>query len=359
MRLGYACINQTLSGRKGKAEISCNKTCRMATAISKGEESGFPRGSEGYSKAIYDFLTNMSLKNLEAMYSIISWSKNNGIFFYRMSSDMFPHIGNEKVREHMSEKDWENYSSLYFAAQLIYDIGKYVQKYNIRLTMHPDHFNQLGSEKSEVVMNTFTDLAWHATLLLLLEKGADAYITYSKQRDPNYNEENVLKHGVLCIHGGGTYGDKKSAIERWKSNFRKLPEFIQKRICLENCEKGYKAEDLLPVCEELNIPLIFDFHHYACWRYYHQDEDGDQSEISVILPRILKTWEVRGIIPKFHLSDQAEDKKVGAHHDYVESIPDELLELHKSGYKIDIMIEAKKKELATLKLYEKYPHLKM
>jgi len=325
----------------------------LNTAISKGENSGYPQTDKRYSRAIYDFLTDISIKNLEAVYKILAWSKNNNIFFYRMSSDMFPHLANEKIREHLTTEDWNNYNNLVFAYDIIFDIGKYAQKYNMRLTMHPDHFNQLGSKNTDVVKNTFSDLFWHAKLLDLLEEGAQSYIIYSKQKDVNYNKENVLKDGILCIHGGGTYGDKNSAIERWKDSFNKLPENVKRRVCLENCEKGYNVEDLLPICEELNIPLIFDFHHYACWRYYHE-ENGDQKDIKILLPRILKTWEKRQIIPKFHLSDQADDKKVGAHHDYVENIPNELIDLFKSGYKFDIMIEAKKKELAVMKLYKKY-----
>ena len=349
-RLGYACINVTLKDY----DICCNRTCRLATAINKGVQTNTPEGSEKYSLAIYNFLTEMGKKNLEAMYKIIAWSKNNNIFFYRMSSDMFPHINNSRIKEHMTEEHWLDYFTLTFALDIIYEIGKYVQKYNIRLSMHPDHYNQLGTKTESVLENTFTDLYWHARLLDLLEIGADAYI---KHLNKNLDVKNVVKiAGTLCIHGGGTFKDKKESIKRWKNNFKKLPENIRNRICLENCEKSYSVEDLLPICEELGIPLIFDFHHYACWANYHK-ENPEQSDISVLMPRILETWKdkIHKIhkIPKFHLSDQAEDKNVGAHHDYVESIPDILLGMI-GKMDFDIMIEAKMKELAVIKLMKKY-----
>jgi len=329
-RLGYACINTTL-----RDKLCCNKTCRLARVIKKGEESGYDKGSQGYSRAIYDFLTDMAMNNLKAMYKIIVWSKDNNIFFYRMSSDMVPHVNNHRIKEHMGQEDWFNYFSLNFAIDLILEIGKYVQKYNIRLSMHPDHYNQLGTKTESVLQNTFTDLCWHARLLDILEIGAEAYIKYSKKETDNI----IKKGGTLCVHGGGTFKDKKESIKRWKKNFLRLPEYIRKRICLENCEKSYCVEDLLPVCEELGIPLIFDFHHYNCWANYHK-ENPEQEKISILMPRILATWKDR--IPKFHLSDQAEGKNVGAHHDYVESIPDELLEMI-GVLNFDIMIEAKKK----------------
>jgi len=218
--------------------------------------------------------------------------------------------------------------------------------------MHPGHYNQLGSHSDSVIHNTFVDLAWQGRLLEMMSIAADGYNLYLKQNNRS-TKKNVFDDGTLCIHGGGTYGDKDAAILRWKKNYNKLPEYIKKRIAVENDEKGYSAEDLLPVCQELKIPMIFDFHHYNCWAHYHE-EDPYQKPISELLPDILKTWETRDMIPKFHLSDQAEGKKVGAHHDYVESIPDELLKIMSSNYRFDIMVEAKKKEKATLKLYRKY-----
>ena len=337
-RLGYACINSTI-----RKDVSCNKTCRLATVLERGTD--FPKGSPEGSLEIYNFLCDYGRKNLEAMYKIISWSKNHNIFFYRMSSTMLPHISNERVKEYMTEEHWLSYFTLDFVQDLIYDIGKYVQKWGIRLSMHPGHYNQLGTPTTEVLNNTFTDLYWQARLLDLLEKGAEAYIQYKGEGI------NVIKTGgTLCLHLGGTYGNKKEAIRRWKKAFHKLPQNIQNRVCIENCEKGYSVEDALPVCEELGIPLIFDFHHYNCWANYHP-ENPDQADISKLMPRILATWKDR--IPKFHLSDQAEDKKVGAHHDYVENIPDELLALL-SKVDFDIMIEAKAKELAVQKLQAKY-----
>ena len=195
-------------------------------------------------------------------------------------------------------------------------------------------------------------MTWHTRLLDLLEVAANSYIQHLKNTDRPVTD-NVLSHGILCVHGGGTYGDKDLTIKRWMSNFKKLSPNIRRRICLENDEKGYNVEDLLPICNSLKIPLIFDFHHYNCWRNYHQD-GGDQKPITELLPQILKTWERRGLIPKFHLSDQAEGKRVGAHHDYVEDIPEELQLLMEKNYRFDIMIEAKMKEKAVQKLYQKY-----
>jgi len=348
VNLGYACINTTL---KESHQVCCNKTCRLATAIRQGTNTETPKASSEYSKAIYDFLVEYGRNNLTEMYKIISWSRKNNIYFYRMSSDMFPHINNGKLKEHMTEQDWKKYSDLSFVYDIIEQIGAYVQKYQIRLTMHPGHYNQLGSPKKEVLSNTLTDLSWHALLLELLERAAERYNLYLSENDREILP-NILKNSILCIHGGGTYGDKEKTLARWQKNFKQLPEYIKKRIALENDEKSYSEQDLLPICINLKIPLIFDFHHYNCWSHYNPEDK--QKEIKDFLPLILKTWENRNIKPKFHLSDQAENKRVGAHHDYVEDIPIELLNLKAAKYEFDMMIEAKMKELAVIRLRKKY-----
>ena len=73
--------------------------------------------------------------------------------------------------------------------------------------------------------------------------------------------------------------------------------------------------------------------------------------------KILETWSRRGIKPKFHISEQGSGK-IGHHSDYISEIPEYLLEIpEKYNVKIDIMIEAKKKEKAIIDLYKKYPWL--
>ena len=56
-----------------------------------------------------------------------------------------------------------------------------------------------------------------------------------------------------------------------------------------------------------------------------------------------------------HISEQKENARIGAHSDYIETIPDLLFKLDTD---IDIEVEAKQKELAIFKLYDKYPQLR-
>ena len=163
------------------------------------------------------------------------------------------------------------------------------------------------------------------------------------------------KHSVIVVHAGGYYGDKPATKKRWCDNFQRLSENVKARLVIENCEKSFSIEDCLEVSEKINIPVVFDTHHYNCYCLLHPDETF--SPPGDYIPQILKTWERRGIKPKFHVSEQGSGR-CGHHSDYIEVIPAYLMEIpEKYGVNIDIMIEAKKKELAIKQLYLTYPNL--
>ena len=102
----------------------------------------------------------------------------------------------------------------------------------------------------------------------------------------------------------------------------------------------------------VNIPVVFDTHHYECYNILHKDEDIKSPDYYI--PSILDTWKKKNIKPKFHISEQGSGK-IGHHSDYIEVVPDYLLEIpEKYGIEIDIMIEAKFKELAVIEYLKKH-----
>ena len=124
---------------------------------------------------------------------------------------------------------------------------------------------------------------------------------------------------------------------------------------LENCERAFSIKDCIEVSKRVNIPVVFDTHHFECYKLLHPEEHFENAEHYI--PDILDSWKRRGIKPKFHVSEQGSGR-TGHHSDYIEVMPKYLLEIpEKYGVWVDVMIEAKKKELAIFKLYEKYPQL--
>ena len=160
---------------------------------------------------------------------------------------------------------------------------------------------------------------------------------------------------VMVIHGGGVYGDKETTMRRWCERFELLPEEVKKRLVLENCEKCFSIEDCLSISKIVNIPVVFDTHHYECYNILHPEVVLKPAQDYI--PDILYSWKRRGIKPKFHVSEQGSGR-TGHHSDYIELLPEYLLEIpDKYGVNIDIMIEAKMKEQAIIQLYKKYPYL--
>lgn len=285
-------------------------------------------------KGIADAKEN-AIANVIDLAKMILWAKNHGIDVMRISSELIPHSTNKKIIEHFGEEG-KSYESLEFLRPYLQKIGYIAKKEKMRLTAHPGHFVKIGSPDKIVYENSIKDLDMHVKFMEMMD---------------------LDKESVLVIHIGGTYCDKKGSIIRFKEQFNMMPAKIKNRIVLENDEKCYDAEDVLNICEDLKVPMVFDIFHYYCYKKYHPNTI--QKTIPELLPRILKTWEEKNIRPKFHVSEQAPVGPVGAHSFLVENIPIELLEIPlKYNINVDIMIEAKGKEYALGHLYKKYPNLK-
>ena len=306
IQLGLCCLNTQL--RDQKPTVFASRKMIVRSINEKGIE----------------LLKHLITQNLKDIITMMQWNEDNGIKVFRLSSELFPHKSNPKVEDY----------SLDFAVDLLKDIGDLSRKLNQRLTFHPGQYNVIGSPNDKSFKQTIRDLKYHADVLDLM--GMD-------------------QNSVMVIHGGGIYGNKIKTLDRWCEQFKLLPDNVQRRLVIENCEKCFSVEDCLYVSEKLNIPVVFDTHHFECYNKLHPDETLKYPE--EYIQEILETWARRGIKPKFHVSEQGKGR-IGHHSDYVEEIPEYLLEIPSIyGVEIDIMIEAKMKEQAIFKLYEKYPLL--
>ena len=308
VQLGLCCLNTKL--RSQKPTVFCSRTMIIRSIKEKG----------------IDELKKRILENLKDLIKMIEWNEEHGIRVMRLSSHLFPHKSNTKIDSY----------SFDFAKDLLNQVGDTYRKYNHRLTFHPGQYNVIGTNDPKKLQQTINDLEYHADVLNLI--GVD-------------------KDGVMVVHGGGTYGDKKATIDRWCENYEKLPEKIKYRLVLENCEKSFSIKDCLEISDRVNIPVVLDTHHYECYKHYHPEEIENIKPASEYISHILETWKRRDKKPKFHVSEQGAGQ-VGHHSDFIEVIPEYLLEIpEKYGVHIDIMIEAKLKEQAIFKLYQKYPQL--
>ena len=91
---------------------------------------------------------------------------------------------------------------------------------------------------------------------------------------------------------------KKKTITRWCEQYKQLPENVRNRLVLENCEKCFSIEDCLRISKKVNIPVVFDTHHYECYNILHPE--NKMKPASEYIGEILDSWKRRGIKPKFH-----------------------------------------------------------
>ncbi len=295
MNLGYACINLTLSDNKTK--ITTNRSMIKNTFLKKG----------------LDYASFLSLLNCQDLIKILKWNVDNNINLFRLSSQFFPWASEYNL------KDLKHYSQI---ISTLFESGSFAKKHNLRLTAHPGPFNVLVSPNETVVHNTINDLSIHGEMFDLL--GLD--------RTP-YNKIN--------IHCNGVYGDKISAMNRFCENYQKLPISVQSRLTIENDDKPsmYSVKDLMYIHKKIGIPIVFDYHH-------HKFCNGGLSERQA-LKLATSTWP-KNIKPIVHYSESKSlhelnpNIKEQAHSDYIDNLP----ELY--GFDVDVMVEAKAKELSIL-----------
>jgi UV DNA damage endonuclease len=130
-------------------------------------------------------------------------------------------------------------------------------------------------------------------------------------------------------------------MDRFCNNFKRLSPSIRKRLTVENDDKAtmYSVLDLMYIHEKIGIPIVFDYHHHKFCTGGLTEEDAMKLAAS--------TWP-EGITPVVHYSESKAlhennpKEKPQAHSLYINSLPNTY------GLDVDIMVEAKAKELSIL-----------
>jgi UV DNA damage endonuclease len=155
---------------------------------------------------------------------------------------------------------------------------------------------------------------------------------------------------VVVIHVGGVYGDARASLDRWVRSFEALSESARSRLVVEHDERCFDLSDALELNERTGVRVVFDLHHHRC-NPAHGRED-----VRAALTAALNTWPA-GVRPKVHVSSpRTEFRSVGGrqrpplldqHADFL-SPWDLLTLLDAADRPLDVMVEAKAKDLAVL-----------
>jgi UV DNA damage endonuclease len=257
-----------------------------------------------------DYLSKLCFQNANSLSDALRYCQDNDIKDFRISSQILPlkthpEVGYQVEELPRSDRIIETFSAC----------GTYSRKNNLRTTFHPDQFILLSSPRQDVIERSLADLVYQAEVA------------------------EWVNVDVINIHAGGTYGNKRATLERLHKQIDKLPETIRSRLTLENDDKMYSPEDLLPLCKAAGIPLVYDVHHHRCF------PDGKSIEETTGLA--FETWDRE---PLVHISSPLNGWEMGDcrnHHDYINPLdfPEYWLNLD-----LTVEVEAKAKELAVLKL---------
>lgn len=191
--------------------------------------SGMGRGEQ------LDKLSGLCLSNARSLVQAVQAVHRLGIGAFRIMSPLFPRMTHPQVGYSLG--DLPDGATI---AALLGEVRSFARLHDIRLSFHPDQFVVLSSPHAAVVASSIRELQYQGWLAE--QVGAD----------------------VINLHAGGVYGDKAAALARFTTVFAELPENVGQRLTLENDDISYTVRDLLPVCDKLDIPLVYDVHHHRC-----------------------------------------------------------------------------------------------
>jgi UV DNA damage endonuclease len=263
---------------------------------------------------------------------IFGYLQANNICFYRVAAQLAPYLTHPDMPQFHNQLDES-------AAELS-ALGELARSLGLRLTVHPTHYVQLSSPNEQTAANARTELTLAGAIFDRMGLDADA---------------------VMVVHVGGIYGDPGSGCERFVRQVERLPQAARARLVLENDDHKYSFEDCLWIHERTGVPLVLDVLHLRCL-------NPTGRSVTSALGAALATWPQERK-PKIHFSSPRTSPRVverggqeqwqaplpHQHSDFLDpfAVIDLLRDARAAGLRpFDIMLEAKAKDLALLRLRE-------
>jgi UV DNA damage endonuclease len=284
MRIGYPCQNLTVGCTSGG-------TFRLASySATRLEET--------------------VAANLACLGTILRFNAEEGILFFRITSDLVPFASHPVCRARWRRR---------FAGELA-ALGRFMRGRRMRATMHPDQFTLINSMDAGIFGRSARELAYHAEVLDLMGLGPDAKIQ---------------------IHVGGAYGDKAAAIRRFAARFRRLSPDVRRRLAVENDDRIFTLADCLAIHAETGAPVVFDaFHHRL-------NPSGESPAEAVALAA--RTWRHADGPPMVDYSEQRRGARRGSHADSISIARFKRFLAETRPHDFDLMLEIKDKERSAIR----------
>jgi UV DNA damage endonuclease len=270
--------------------------------------------------------------SIEALHGVLDYLAGADIGMYRMTASLAPYATHPDLPQFHGqvEESREELAAL----------GARARELGIRLSSHPGQYVVLNSEDPAVQAGAIRDLELQAQLMDAMGLGPEA---------------------VVVLHVGGAAGGHEAGMDRFLAGFERLSGPARGRLVIENDDRTYSLAHVLALHERTGLRVVWDILHHHC-----NDPDGIPDREA--LEAALATWPA-GVTPKIHFSSpktamEERSKRVGrrverswvlpqlrAHADMIDPIAFEhFLRDTAAGLDLDVMLEAKAKDLALLRL---------
>ena len=268
--------------------------------------------------------------SLAYLRDIFEYLHSRDIHFYRLSGQLAPYSSHPDMPQF--------HGQIEECATELAAMGDLARLYDIRLSLHPAHYVRLSSPDQERVARAERELCLAAALLDAMGAGQDA---------------------VAVVHVGGPYGDAAAGRERFVRVYETLAPATRRRLALENDDRHYGLEDILWIHRRTGIRLALDVLHHRCL-------NPGAMPLLDALGAALATWPP-DVQPKIHYSSPRTELRrlflqgqwrvqmplPNQHSDFINvfEFVDLLRMAREAGLRaFDIMVEAKAKDLAVLRL---------
>jgi UV DNA damage endonuclease len=274
---------------------------------------------------------SVSLDRLEA---ILGYLDDHDIRFYRMATALAPYASHPELPQFRDQAA--------ACAERLAQVGARSLELGIRLSTHPGQYTVLNSEDERVRRLAADELEVQAELLDGMGLGPES---------------------VVVLHVGGAAGGVPAALHRFEQGFALLSDAARGRLVIENDDRSFGLADVLELARRIERPVVWDILHHHC-------HDPARIPDREALELATATWPA-GVTPKMHYSTpktavEEHRRKVGrrverslvlpqlrAHADLIDPIAfEQFARDTAAGIDVDVMLEAKAKDLALLRLRE-------
>jgi UV DNA damage endonuclease len=284
MRIGYPCINRSVG-------CTANRTFRLSS----------------YS---HERLQATVAENLACLERILSFNRDHGILFFRITSDLIPFASHPVM-----DFPWQGRFREEFR-----EIGRSIRDSGTRISMHPDQFTLINAPDEGIFRRSVAELRYHAGVLDLMGLDTGAKIQ---------------------IHVGGLYGDREASIRRFTERAGGLDEAILRRLAIENDDLRFPLADCLRIHEEAGLPVILDT--------FHHELNGRGEPLGEALGQAAGTWKGSDGTPMVDYSSQERGGRRGTHAATLHPRHFRRFVEESRPYDLDVMLEIKDKERSALR----------